>query len=149
MTWSGHWHGYGPWIGTRDEYGKEHLRRPGASPDDEQTRAFIAETLPPLMTGHALLRRNQTAPDRTWTIVRDAVDWLTKVYADRPPYERPDGLRAYVPLEAMVQGAEGHLPLGKDTVWAYYGRNGAFVSYSVICCPSPLHPDIACPLPPS
>ena len=148
MNWSGHWHGYGPWTGTRDEYGKEHLRRPGTSPDDEQTRAFIAETLPPVMTGHALLRRHQTASDRTWTTVQDAVDWLTRIYADRPPYERSDGLRAYVPLEAMVRGAEGHLPLGKDTVWAYYGRNGAFVSYSVICCPSFFHPDIPCPLPP-
>ena len=85
MSWSGHWHGYGPWTGSRAEYGKEHLRRPGASPDDEQTRAFLAETLPPLMTGHALLRRNQAAPGRTWTTVRDAVDWLTNTYAGRPP----------------------------------------------------------------
>jgi hypothetical protein len=101
------------------------------------------------MTGHALLRRNQAAPDRTWTTVSEAVDWLTKTYADRPPFERPDGQRAYVPLEVMIRGAEEYLPLGTDTVWAYYARSGAFVSYQVICCPSRLHPDIPCPLPPS
>jgi hypothetical protein len=77
------------------------------------------------------------------------VDWLTKTYADRPPYERSDDLRTYIPLEEMVRGAEEHLPPGKDTVWAYYARSGAFVSYSVICCPSHFHPDIPCPLPPS
>jgi hypothetical protein len=98
MNWTGHWHGYGPWTGTRDEYGKEHLRRPGPSPDDEMTRAFMAEALPPLMTGHALLRRHQTAPERTWTAAQDAVGWLTTMYADRPPFERSDGLRAYAPL---------------------------------------------------
>jgi hypothetical protein len=148
MNWAGHWHGYGPWIGTRAEYGKESLRRPGATPDDPQTREFMAATLPPLMTGHALLRRNQAARDRTWTTVQDAVEWLTKIYADRPPYEHPGGVRAYVSLEEMVQGAQEHLPLGKDTAWVYYARTGEFVSYSVICCPSHFHPDIPCPLPP-
>jgi len=148
MNWSGHWHGYGPWIGTRAEYGKEHLRRPGASPDDEQTRAFLAETLPPMMTGHALLRRHQAAAGRTWTTVPEAVDWLTKTYADRPPFEHPGGVRAYAPLEVKVRDAEEHLPLGVDAVWAYYGRAGEFVSYSVVCCPSHFHPGIPCPLPP-
>ena len=143
MNWSGHWHGYGPWIGSRTEYGQEHLRRPGLAPDDEQTRMFMASTIPPIRTGQALLRRNQAARDRTWTDVREAVDWLTKVYADRPPYEG-----GYVPLEVMTRGAEEHLPLGKDTIWTYYARNGAFVSSEVICCPNGFHPDIPCPLPP-
>jgi hypothetical protein len=149
MNWSGHWHGYGPWSGTRSEYNQEHLRRPGASPDDEQTRTFTAATVPPLMTGHALLRRHQAAPDRTWATVAEALGWLAKTYADRPPYERADGLSAYVPLEVKIRDAEEHLPLGTDTVWAYYARSGAFTSYEVICCPSRLHPGIPCPLPPS
>ena len=149
MNWSGHWHGYGPWIGSRSEYNQEHLRRPGLSPDDEQTRMFIAATIPPLMTGHALLRRNQTARERTWTAVQEAVDWLTKTYADRPPYEGADGQRAYAPLEVKIGDAEEHLPRGKDTSWTYYTRNGAFMSYEVICCPNHFHPDIPCPLPPS
>ena len=149
MNWAGHWHGYGPWIGTRSDYGQESLRRPGISPDDEQTRMFMASAIPPVMTGHALLRRHQAAAERTWADVRGAVDWLAKTYADRPPMERPDGQRAYVPLEVKIRDAEEHLPLGADTVWTYYAQIGAFVSYEVICCPSRFHPDIPCPLPPS
>lgn len=67
MTWSGHWHGYGPWTGSRDAYGQEALRRPGVELNSEQTRAFVAATLPPLMTGRWLMRQNQTAADRIWT----------------------------------------------------------------------------------
>jgi hypothetical protein len=101
------------------------------------------------MTGHALLRRHQTAPDRTWTAAEEAVEWLVKSYADRPPFERTDGQSAYAPLEVKIRDAEEHLPLGTDAVWAYYARGGAFVSYEVICCPSRFHPDIPCPLPSS
>ncbi|MEV7655306.1 hypothetical protein AB0O39_14155 [Streptomyces anulatus] len=67
MTRSGHWHGYGPRTGSRDAYGQEALRRPGVGLNSEQTRAFVAATLPPLMTGRWLMRQNQTAADRTWT----------------------------------------------------------------------------------
>jgi hypothetical protein len=151
MNWSGHWHGYGPWIGDRKEYGQEQQRRPGASPDDDQTRTFLASPLPPMMTGHALMRRKQTAPGRTWTTVGEAVDWLTKVYADRPPSFAPSDL--YASLEDMMRSkarhAEESLSGGSDDVWAYYAPNGAFIHYSVICCPNRLHPAIPCPLPPS
>ena len=148
MNWSGHWHGYGPWIGSRSEYGQEHLRRPGTSPGDEQTRMFMASTIPPIQTGHVLLRRHQAARDRTWTTVQEAVDWLTKNFNDRPPFERADGLGAYLSLASRIEGAEEYLPLGADTIWAYYTRSGAFMTFEVICCPSRLHPDILCPLPP-
>jgi len=150
-NWDGHWHGYGPWVGERRELGKESHRRPGASPDDEQTQAFLTSTLPPMMTGWALLRRRQTVADRTWTAVSDAVDWLTKTYADRPPSFAPSSLypTPEEQLQSKVRDAEEHLPLGTDTVWAYYATNGAYVSYEVICCPSHFHPDIPCPLPPS
>jgi hypothetical protein len=151
MNWPGHWHGYGPWIGDRKEYDQEQLRRPGFSPDDDQTRIFLASTIPPLMTGHALLRRQQTARDRTWTTVQEALDWLTQIYADRPPPFTPSGLYA-TPEEqrqSKIRDAEAHLPRGTDTIWTYYTRNGSFISYEVICCPSRIHPDIPCPLPPS
>jgi hypothetical protein len=149
MTWKGHWHGYGPWIGQRSELNQEHLRRPGTDPNSEQTRGFIASALPPLMTGHALLKRSHTAPDRTWTSVEDAITWLTGIYTDRPPLDTNDGQAAYGPLDRRIQVAREDLAGGSDTVWAYYGRNGAFVSYDVVCCPSSyFHPDIPCPLPP-
>lgn len=143
MDWSGHWHGYGPWIGTRDEYSKEYLRIPGASPDDEQTRTFLANRIPPVMTGHALLRVAQTSPDRTWINASSAIDWLKKTYADHPP------LGDYLPLEARVRYDEEFLPLGMDVIWAYYKRSTELISYSVICCPHRGFPDIPCPLPPS
>jgi hypothetical protein len=148
MNWAGHWHGYGPWTGTRSELAQEDLRRPGTDPGDEQTRAFLASALPPMMTGHWLLRRNQVSADRTWTDVRDAITWLTYIWADKPPLDRPDGLSAYAPLEVMTAGAERDLSGGSDTVWAYYQRSGAYVSYEVVSCPShPFHPGIPCPLP--
>ena len=62
---------------------------------------------------------------------------------------KADGLGAYLPLASRIEGAEEYLPLGTDTIWAYYTRNGAFMTFEVICCPSRLHPDIPCPLPPS
>lgn len=132
--WLGHWHGYGPWVGTRDELGQEYLRVP-AHPD------FLASPMPPVITGHWLLRQSQTSADRTWTTAGDAVEWLKKVYHDRPP------TGDYMPVEDKARFAEGELLIGNDVVWAwYYGRN--FVSSSVICCPNlPLHPDIPCPPP--
>lgn len=142
MGWSGHWHGYEPWTGTREEYGREQLRCPGRNPDDQQTRDFLSGTMPPVQTGYALLRVRRTSADRTWTTVGDAVDWLRQTYAERPPSGD------YLPLEEMIRHDEELLPLGKDVVWAYYSRGGYFVSYSVICCPSIFHPDIPCPLPP-
>ncbi|MBA0053024.1 hypothetical protein E0L36_19740 [Streptomyces sp. AJS327] len=150
MNWSGHWHGYGPWTGTRHEYGKEHLRRPGPAPDDEQTRTFLAQTLPPVQTGHALLKRNQTTADRTWTVVCDAVDWLKKTCAVNPPYERAGSpSRTHVMVEEKAHYAEDALSRGVDVVWAYYIKSQNFVAYSVVCCPNHFHPGITCPLPPS
>ena len=44
MSWQGHWHGYGPWVGSRDAYGKESLRRPGTHPRVQATlRRMLAD----------------------------------------------------------------------------------------------------------
>src|ERR1700722_3178766 len=148
MTWKGHWHGYGPWIGDRTEL-KDPQRRPGPDPGDQQTRDFLVSTQQPERTGHWLLRRSQAAADRTWTRVEDAMKWLTGIYADRPPFERSDGLTAYLSLDARSKLTQESLALGSDTVWAYYARNGSYISYEVVCCPSSyFHPEISCPLPP-
>ncbi|MEW2067676.1 hypothetical protein [Streptomyces sp. NPDC007346] len=49
------------------------------------------------MTGHWLMRQNQTAVERTWTRVVGAVTWLKSTYEANPPGERDDGGRAYCP----------------------------------------------------
>ncbi|MDT0341582.1 hypothetical protein [Streptomyces litchfieldiae] len=148
MSWSGHWHGYGPWIGTRDSYGAENLRRPGTSPNDEQTRVFLSQTLPPMQLGHWLMRRDQTAADRTWTEVTGAVNWLRESYDANPPMERDDGRQAYVDLDTKTRYAADSLPRGVDVSWVHYMRSQNLVSFSVVCCPHRFHPRTPCPLPP-
>ncbi|MGW4201729.1 hypothetical protein [Streptomyces sp. NPDC004726] len=142
MTWQGHWHGYGPWTGAGTEYAKESNRRPGPHPGDEQTRAFLAAPIPPMMTGHWLLRRTQTSPDRTWTDPVAALDWLTDHYAANPPFT------GHTSHEVKTAHARECLPLGVDVTWAYWTNAGSLVSYSVVSCPNRHQPHIPCPLPP-
>ncbi|AKJ12906.1 hypothetical protein ABB07_23585 [Streptomyces incarnatus] len=168
MTWSGHFHGYGPWIGTPESYHKEGNRRPPhpdhpappASPDDKQAERVLARyrevaaefptsNLPPLMTGHWLLKRNQTSAGRTWTDPAVALKWLTKHYLENLPFEREDGRRAYAGLETKREYAIDVLPVGVDVSWVYYTRSGNIVSLSVVCCPNRHHPELGCPMPPS
>ena len=149
MSWSGHWHGFGPWTGTRAEYGKEALRRPGIQPHDVHTRAFLASTLPPVQTGHALLRRSQASAERTWTQLADALHWLRSTYAQHPPLQQADtGGQAYLDLDTKLRYAADSLRRGSDEVWAYYTPAYSFVSYEVICCPHRFFPDLPCPCPP-
>lgn len=149
MSWPGHWHGYGPWTGSRDTYGQEGLRRPGTFPHDEETRTFLAQTLPPMEVGHWLMRRNQTAADRTWVNAPDAVDWLKKTYAANPPFVREDGKRAYLDLDTRIRYSEDSLSHGVDVCWVHYTKSSNLVSFSVVCCPHRFHPQTPCPLPPS
>ncbi|WP_329385785.1 hypothetical protein [Streptomyces sp. NBC_01716] len=148
MSWSGHWHGYGPWTGSRNAYGQEGLRRPGTHPNDEQTRAFLSSTMPPMQTGHWLTRRTQTSADRAWTDLPDALDWLKTAYGANLPFEREDGKRAYLDLPTKVGYAEDSLRRGSDAVWVHYTKSSNLVSFSVVCCPQRFLPEIPCPLPP-
>lgn len=127
--WSGHWHGFGVWVGTRDEMGQEYLRVPTHSD-------FMNNPMPPVMTGHALLRPKRVAA--TWTDAAEAVAWLKKNYSDRPP------TGDYSPWEVKEPFYTGELLGGNDVVLSYYhGRN--LVHSSVISCPNGHHPDIPCP----
>ncbi|MGX1301307.1 hypothetical protein RKD35_002795 [Streptomyces albogriseolus] len=99
QNWAGHWHGFGPWIGSGDTYRQEGRRRPGEHPGDPQTRTFLEEKLPPMMTGHWLMRRRQVAA--TWTDVEEAVAWLKAQYATYSPLVRERTAR---PLTAPWSG---------------------------------------------
>lgn len=140
-TFTGHYHGYGPWTGSREEFAKEALRRPGKHPQDEATQNFLRGSMTPVQLGHSLLRKDQTTRGRTWTDVADALDWLSKTYVGHPP--TGDELA----LETKLPHAEEALTLGSDVNWAYYTR-GQFVSFCVIACPNRFFPNIPCPLPP-
>jgi hypothetical protein len=144
----GHWHGYA-WIGSGRDHAEESLRRPGVALNESHTQAFVASKLPPLMTGHWLMKRNQTSADRTWTDVTDAVVWLTAQYDTNPPFKGEDGLRAYDSRENWVAGAYDRLPGGSDIHWCYWTQGGSKTSFAVVCCRNHFHPDIPCPLPPS
>lgn len=166
MSWSGHYHGYGPWIGTPESYHKEGNRRPphpdppvSQGPEDKAAERVLARyrevaaefptsDLPPMMTGHWLMKRSQAARDRTWTDPAVALEWMTQNYRAHPPFEREDGRRAYESLDVKRDYVIRVLPGGVDVTWAYYNRAGNIVSMSVVCCPNRHHPDLACPLPP-
>ncbi|MFI9772080.1 hypothetical protein ACIHJG_35245 [Streptomyces sp. NPDC052415] len=158
-AWSGHWHGYGPWVGSPETYAKEGNRRPAhpIQPDPmadcapryrEAASEFTTGSVPPLMTGHWLLKRGEAARGRTWTDVTDAVEWLKGIHSVNPPFERTDGKQAYVPLAVKMTYAFDVLPRGVDVAWVHYTQARSLVSASVVCCPNLFHPDIACPLPP-
>lgn len=161
MSWHGHWHGYG-WTGTPVNYAREGNRRPPypvppppEAKEEEKVRyrdaanEFLTSNLPPLMTGHWLLKRNQSAADCTWTNADVALAWLTKRYQESPPFEREDGKVAYCALDQKLEYAADVLPRGVDVSWVHYTRSQSMVSLSVVCCPNHFHPDIPCPLPPS
>jgi hypothetical protein len=139
-TWKGHWHGYGPWTGRREDLAVEHLRRPGPdlSRPDPNTTAFIRGELPPMQTGHALLRK--PARDRTWTDLNGALTWLEKTYVGHPP-----GDGQATDLVGRLAYARQFLAGGSDDVLAYYTAGFSFVHYEIICCPNRFHPSIVCP----
>jgi hypothetical protein len=145
QTWAGHWHGFGPWTGSGDTYKQEGRRRPGENWQDPQTRSFVTETLPPMKTGHWLMRGAQVT--ETWTSVEEAVAWLQARYAANPPLVREDGKAAYCSLEWKVEYALDVLPRGVDVTWCYWMQSRMLTSYSVVCCPNLHEYDLPCPLP--
>lgn len=137
---TGHWHGYA-WTGSTSAYHRESDRRPG-------TPAFILSTLPPMMTGHWLMRPAATRRQYTWTDPKQALDWLTRGYQEYPPLTRTDGGQAYVPLTSKLETASDLIPRGVDVTWCYWTtRVGYLASLSVVSCPNRHHPEIRCPLP--
>ncbi|GGJ15385.1 hypothetical protein [Streptomyces brasiliensis] len=157
QTWAGHWHGFGPWVGPPSTYAKEGNRRPPhpVRPAPEADHAgryqegageFATSSLPPLMSGHWLAKQGQTAADRTWTDVTDAVEWLKRHYNDQPPFERTDGLRSYGSLDGKIAYAYDVLPRGVDIAWVHYTQSRSLLPLSIVCCPNLFHPDLECPL---
>ncbi|MFI5803139.1 hypothetical protein [Streptomyces sp. NPDC051561] len=115
----------------------------------EVKREFPTTDLPPIQTGHWLIRRNRASPERTWVVVEGAVAWLTEAYKATPPFSRTDGKQAYVSLEEHQAQALERLPLGTDVLWVHYTQAKHLFSAAVVCCPNHFFPEIPCPLPPS
>ncbi|NJP35206.1 hypothetical protein [Micromonospora thermarum] len=149
MTTGHHWHGYGPWTGPHQFFGREHdhERRPGRNPGDPETAAFIRATSPPLETGHYLLRRDQTKRQLTWTDVQGALDWLAATYAQQPP----DPTLDYLDKAARLEHTRTELEGGADSIWHYTVSLSAnrVAVFAVICCPHRHHTRTPCPLPPN
>lgn len=167
MSWSGHWHGFGPWIGPSAVYGKEGGRRPPhpngppsvLDSEDKRQQAvldryreaaaeFQTGNVPPTMTGYWLMKKHQVSADRTWADPAIALAWLTKQYEANTPFERADGLQTYSGLDTKLEYATDVLPRGVDVSWVYYTPSKSLISFSVVCCPNRFHPQIPCPLQP-
>ncbi|MFG2642485.1 hypothetical protein ACGFYP_16140 [Streptomyces sp. NPDC048370] len=103
---------------------------------------------------HWLMRKEQTARERTWTRAVDAVTWLRRVYEENPPFIRDDSGRAYISLEEKVAAALDALSRGSDAVWVHYTKAASLASFSVVSCPHRIFSEIEkdsvipCPLPP-
>jgi hypothetical protein len=121
------------------------MRRPGTTPGDPHTEAFLRSKMPPVRTGHWLMRRNQVAG--TWTDPGEAVRWMEKQYAANPPMEGEDGKQAYVDLEAKAAYAVEALGHGVDVSWGYWTQSRALASFSVVACVNRHLPELACPRP--
>ncbi|WP_234438628.1 hypothetical protein [Streptomyces sp. NRRL S-340] len=107
---------------------------------------FPTSNLPPMMSGHWLMKRNQAAHERTWTDATAALDWMVKHFLDNPPMQREDGRQAYASLDTRREYVLDVLPVGVDVSWVYYNRPGNIVSLNLVCCPNRHHPDLTCPL---
>jgi hypothetical protein len=156
MTVSRHWHGY-LWSGTGAELKEEHLRRPG-EPGSPEYQAFLRSSLPPMKTGHYLLRRGAASQDLTWTDAGPAIDWMATSYKRHLPMSGEAGFPAIngvapmatdVGLDARRTTSLDGLCNGVDGFWLYYtGQSGSMVAICAICCPHTHMPEIACPMPP-
>ncbi|MCG6499174.1 hypothetical protein [Kitasatospora sp. A2-31] len=156
MDFSGHWHGYGPWIGTNAQYHTEYLRRPNPidpewlksqkAPDPNAFTPFERRAIPPLRTGHYLLRRPAELADNTWKEAEPALRWLVTTYQANPPARRPDGGAVDAGLDARAHHARTDITNGVDVVWSYYVPGDRMISYAVIACPNRHLPEITCPL---
>ncbi|MFG1602808.1 hypothetical protein [Actinoplanes sp. NPDC049265] len=144
MTAARHWHGYS-WMGASAELRNESLRRPGPTGAPE-TDAFIRSTLPPLQTGHYLLRRPEAG--RTWTDPDDAIAWLVANYQRHPPMEHPGGAQAYVSLDSRKVISRDGLINGVDAWWQYYTSDQGQVVFAAVCCRHSHRREIPCPMPP-
>ncbi|RKR87902.1 hypothetical protein BDK92_2203 [Micromonospora pisi] len=144
-----HWHAYGPWTGPHQFFSREHEheRRPGNGPGDAGWAAFVAATTPPMQTGHYLLRRDQTARERTWIDVQGPLTWLAETYAQLPP----DPALSYMELAERLEYTGQSLRHGGDTIWHYTTSKSGnrLVVFAVICCPHRHLTAIPCPLPPN
>ncbi|WP_234311753.1 hypothetical protein [Streptomyces griseus] len=112
----------------------------------EVSAEFPASNLPPVMSGHWLMKRSQASHERSWADPVAALDWLTKLFLDNLPMEREDGRPPYAGLDTKRDYALDVLPVGVDVSWVYYNRSGSMVSLNVVCCPNRHHPDLTCPL---
>ena len=139
-----HWHGYS-WTGSSAELKDESLRRP-TTPGAPETQAFIRSTVPPLRTGHYLMRRPGT--DQTWTDPDNVIAWLVAGYERNPPYERENRAQAYLPLDGRIGTSRDGLVHGVDAWWQYYASGMGQVVLAAICCPHAHLPEIPCPTPP-
>ncbi|QOC92789.1 hypothetical protein [Micromonospora craniellae] len=145
MRWEGHWHGFGPWVGSRADFAKEGPRRPGADLGDAETQIFLANTMTPVLTGHWLLRRNQAAAERTWTDVADATAWMRQVREANPAAGFGGPL---LTVQERIERQRTSLVLGSDVAWGYYTPAFSYVSFAAVCCPNRFLPGIVCPSPP-
>lgn len=165
MSWSGHFHGYGPWVGSPETYHRAGYRRPPhpspptllTSTDDKKAidihthyhqaaKEFPVSPLPPMMSGHWLLKRAQASPERTWASATAAVDWLTAGYLANLEAGHADPARTGAGLDGKRVYALDALPGGVDVSWVYYDHASQIVSIEVVCCPNLHHPELACPL---
>lgn len=131
-----HFHGFGPWVGSPGEFFREGARRPNSV-------EFSGSKVPPMQTGHALLRPRLVAA--TWDDPEAAVGWLREIYAETPPVTREDGRCAYLDADTKAAYAVELLGHRTDVVWAYWLPGQSYAHYSVVCCPNKYLPEIACP----
>ncbi|GGQ93297.1 hypothetical protein [Kitasatospora griseola] len=162
MTELAHFHGYGPWIGRPDQYHAEYLRRPAPfntewrdmvdamkRPDQEAYLRFEERTIPPMRTGHWLLRRPDCLAGQTWRESKEAAEWLAGEFERHPPVPLPDGRPIHPGLSAKVEYAAAALTNGTDVVWMHYLPGDYMFNACVVVCPNRHLPDLPCPLPPS
>ncbi|MFI7322095.1 hypothetical protein [Streptomyces venezuelae] len=153
-----HHHGY-LWIGPKQRYDDEALRRPppthpppdGSRPDlvlrhREVKAEFPVVDLPPLETAYWLVKPEKLVRG-TWEECKEAADWLGErlgEYAVR--FDSHSG-RDRGRLAMLVESAAAQLDQGRDVSHGCYLERPTFLSLALVCCsPNRSLPALPCPV---
>ncbi|MFD7262799.1 hypothetical protein [Streptomyces sp. NPDC059874] len=152
-----HHHGYA-WIGEKQTFDKESIRRPaGQAPTvssekdvldryREAVAVFPTSDVPPIQTAHWLMKP-PSAVRGTWEEPKEAGEWLGLQLAEFAPRFASEGDREAARLVLLVKGAVERLTWGGDVSLGHYLSGTVFHSVALVTCsPNRAAPDLTCPV---
>ncbi|MFF7351824.1 hypothetical protein ACFZA1_04085 [Streptomyces filipinensis] len=152
-----HHHGY-LWVGTKDRFDQEALRRPphpepppaGCKPEliqryREVAAEFAVVDLPPLETAYWLVKPRSLVRG-TWGEAKDAAAWVGARVAEYSPRFSSAWERDSTALGTLVATVAERLCSGGDVSLGFYLERPSYLSLAAVTCsPNRSKPELTCP----